>query len=173
MKKTLFAIFTVAAIMFGMNCCAEKPKETSENLNVPTETSTTKYQQSNVKLSQEGDFDEFFKSLAECYAAGATEEIKKIVLVNADGKRVIMDETMIPEEYDYGNRFINAINNNKYSADEANYALFYEWDLAGQFGLDEDELSNNAIIWLVESSEDVLAGWYYKYKGKWYLWHMF
>lgn len=128
-------------------------------------------------LDQTGSFEEFFKSLALCFAQELPEEIDKIVLVNDEGKKVIEDESMVPSEYidSFKQVFLSAVQNEGYEADEANYALAVAWGLADDYGLDEDEIMNNCIVYEVPgglNGEKVLSGWYYKYKGKWYLWSM-
>ena len=132
----------------------------------------------NVRLNQEGTFNEFFLSLATCYSHGLANEIDKIILVNSDGKKVIADESMIPSEFieDYQKVFLSSVKKHDYEADEMNYALLLEWGLIDDFGLDEDEIMNNSIVYEApggENSEKVLSGWYYKYKGKWYLWSLY
>ena len=132
----------------------------------------------NVRLNQEGTFNDFFLSLATCYSHGLANEIDKIILVNSDGKKVIADESMIPSEFieDYQKVFLSSVKKHDYEADEMNYALLLEWGLIDDFGLDEDEIMNNSIVYEVpggENSEKVLSGWYYKYKGKWYLWSLY
>lgn len=132
----------------------------------------------NVRLNQEGTFNEFFLSLATCYSHGLAKEIDKIILVNDDGKKVIADESMIPSEFieDYQKVFLSSVKKHDYEADEMNYALLLAWGLIDEFGLDEDEIMNNSIVYEVpggENSEKVLSGWYYKYKGKWYLWSLY
>lgn len=131
-----------------------------------------------VHLNQEGTFNEFFLSLATCYSHGLANEIDKIVLVNDDGKKVIADESMIPSDFidQYQDVFLSSVKNNDYEANEMNYALLLEWGLIENFGLDEDEIFNHSIVYEVpggENSEKVLSGWYYKYKGKWYLWSLY
>lgn len=132
----------------------------------------------NVRLNQEGTFNEFFLSLATCYSHGLAKEIDKIILVNDDGKKVIADESMIPSDYiePYKDIFLTSVKKQDYEADEMNYALLLAWGLIDEFGLDEDEIMNNSIVYEVpggENSEKVLSGWYYKYKGKWYLWSLY
>jgi len=132
----------------------------------------------NVRLNQEGTFNEFFLSLATCYSHGLATEIDKIILVNSDGKKVIADESMIPSDYiePYKDVFLTSVKKQDYEADEMNYALLLAWGLIDEFGLDEDEIMNNSIVYEVpggENSEKVLSGWYYKYKGKWYLWSLY
>lgn len=132
----------------------------------------------NVRLNQEGTFNEFFLSLATCYSHGLANEIDKIILVNSDGKKVIADESMIPSDYiePYKDIFLTSVKKQDYEADEMNYALLLTWGLIDEFGLDEDEIMNNSIVYEVpggENSEKVLSGWYYKYKGKWYLWSLY
>lgn len=129
------------------------------------------------ELKQDGDFEEFITSLAECFKAGAAEEVDKIILEDEVGTKVVAHESMIPSLFidHMQHSFIEAVRNHTLEYDEKNYALLIDWGFTDKFKLDEEEIWNKSLVYEVKSSEemDVLSGIYYTYKGKWYLWQMY
>ena len=146
---------------------------------------------STITLKQDGTFDEFYRSLAECFQEEADYEIDKIFLTNDKGERVfhISDIEIDTWEENWENYvretlrkdFVKCIENNDCVADEMNYAMLVEYGMIDRFGLDEDEIFNNSELWKVgynlDKYRDVdspdyslhfLDGKFMKYKGKWY-----
>ena len=141
---------------------------------------------SSVTLKQDGTFEEFYKSLADCVQEEATGEINKIFLVNDKGEKVFQfpegysespwDEYFAMEFDDEKRKnFVKAVENKEYDADEMNYAMLIEYGMGSRFGLDEDEIFNHAELWYVAPSENtyegasnILTGKFMKYKKKWY-----
>lgn len=147
---------------------------------------------STVTLKQDGTFDEFYRSLAECFSKEAQKEIDKIFLTNDKGERVfqIAEEEKDAwqekwEDYTYETLrkdFVKCVENNDILAVEMNPAMLFEYGMVERFGLDENEIFKNAQLWKVglnlekyKGVEDVpdytlhfLDGKFMKYKGKWY-----
>lgn len=124
-------------------------------------------------LDQEGTFDDFFLSLATCYAKGLTNEIDKIVLVDGNGMKVIAHETMIPSNFSFDS-FLPSVQNHNYVAEEVDNEILDYWKLAETYSLDKSELKKSKVFEVAGGNEGsgVMSGFYYTYKGKWYLWHM-
>lgn len=147
---------------------------------------------STITLKQDGTFDEFYRSLAECFQKEAENEIDKIFLTNDKGERVFQiaeGEKDAWEENWTGyihetlrKDFVKCIENNDCIADEMNYAMLLEYGMVDRFGLDKDEIFDKAQLWKVgynlekyKNVEDTpdyslhfLDGKFMKYKGKWY-----
>lgn len=147
---------------------------------------------STVTLKQDGTFEEFYRSLAECFNKEAQNEIDKIFLTNDKGERVFQiaeNEKDAWEENWNGftyerlrKHFVQCIEDKDCVADEMNYAMLVEYGMIDRFGLDRDEIFDKAQLWKVvlnlekyannpdipDKAMDFLDGKFMKYKGKWY-----
>ena len=147
---------------------------------------------SKTVLKQDGTFDEFYRSLAECFNKEAETEIEKIFLTNDKGERVFQIDEGEKDTWEENwenftlehlrKDFINCINNDDCVAEEMNPAMLLEYGMVDRFGLDENEIFNKAQLWKVrfnlEKYKEVadcpdeamhfLDGKFMKYKGLWY-----
>ena len=147
---------------------------------------------SNIHLKQDGTFDEFYRSLADCFKKEAEYEINKIFLTNDKGERVFQISSVEADTWDENwvnftlenlrKDFVKCIEEKDCIADEMNPAMLLEYGMVDRFGLDEDEIFNKAQLWKVgfnlekyKNVEDTpdyalnfLGGKFMQYKGKWY-----
>ena len=143
---------------------------------------------SSMTLKQDGTFEEFYHSLAECIVKYQENEIDKVFLVSPNGE-VVFQIPSYEESFEYWKegmwkdecqskdilRLVDA--KEDYIVEEMNPAMLLEYGIVNHFGLDENEILDHAELVKVglnlakqnpDPNCDLICGKFMKYKGKWY-----